>query len=258
MGRLMSLLNKWRQSAFVHHFSTPWIAEQARKHAATIKGRPVRILDIGLGWARDMLAIRAACAGMELELYGIESQPYCVENAKKEGIDAFPLDIERESIPMDDEFFDIVTSNHVIEHTKELFWIFSEISRVLARGGVAMIGCPNLGSWHNRAALLLGQQPPGMKTLGPHVRGITKPAFKQFIECESFFKLEAYRGSNFYPFPGGKLNYAFSAMLPTLCASHHFMIRRTTKPGTFIEVLDSGVAGITDTPYHRGPVMAEV
>ncbi len=249
------ILSKWRESAWAHHFSTDWIAQQARKQAETVKGRPMRVLDIGLGWGRDMLAVREACKGIELDLYGIEHQPYCVENAREKGIDAFPLDIESEAIPMEDEFFDLITANHVIEHVKELFWIFSEISRTLTKGGIAIIGCPNLGSWHNRLALLMGQQPPGMKTLGPHVRGFTKPAFKEFIECQGFFKLEAYRGGNFYPFPGGKVNSAFSAAFPTLCASQHFLIRRTQKAGTFIEVLKSGVAGITDTPYFRGPVL---
>lgn len=154
---------------------------------------------------------------------------------------------------MADEFFDVVLANHVIEHTKELFWIFAEISRVLVKGGIAIIGCPNLGSWHNRVALLFGHQPPGMKTLGPHIRGITRRAFKQFIECGGYFTLEAYKGSNFYPLPGGNVNRMFAATFPTLCASHHFLIRRTSKPGTFIQVLDSGIPGINDTPYFRGP-----
>jgi len=32
----------------------------------------------------------------------------------------------------------------------------------------------------------------------------------------------------------------------------HFLIRRTERPGTFVEVLDSRVPGIQDTPYFRG------
>ena len=121
----------------------------------------------------------------------------------------------------------------------------------MKKGGIAIIGCPNLGSWHNRVALLFGGQPPCMKLLGPHVRGITKPAFRQFIERGGYFTLVNWRGSNLYPFPTA-LNKALSPLMPGLCASIHFVIRRTDKPGRFIDVLDSGVPGIADTPYFRG------
>ena len=88
-------------------------------------------------------------------------------------------------------------ANHVIEHLKELFWLFGNLSRVLKVGGIAIIGCPNLASWHNRAALLLGQQPPSAKMLGPHVRGITLLGFKSFIEYGGYFEVVRRKGSNF-------------------------------------------------------------
>ena len=71
------------------------------------------------------------------------------------------------------------------------------------------------------------------------------------IEHGGYFKLIRYNGSNFFPFPAG-LNKLMAGMFPTLCASHQFVIQRTEKSGSFLEVLDSGVPGIADTPYYRG------
>ncbi len=141
--------------------------------------------------------------------------------------------------------------NQVIEHTKELFWIFSEIARVLKKGGLAIIGCPNLGSWHNRVALLFGMQPPCMKLLSSHVRGITKSGFREMIEDGAYFELTRYHGANFYPFGGG-VNRTLARLFPTLAATHYFILRRTPKIGSYLQVLDRNVQALVDTPYFRG------
>ena len=231
------------------NFATDRVARWATGHLRTVPA-PHRVLDIGLGSARDLLAVKEAFC-QDIELHGIESQPHWIKQANERGIQTSDIDIERQKIPADDEFFDVVIANHVIEHTKELFWIFNEISRVLKKGGIAIIGCPNLGSWHNRVALLLGMQPPCMKILGPHSRGITRPGFAEFIERGEYFELLQSVGSNLYPFPH-RLNEALSNVVPGLCASMHFLLRRTEQRGSFLEVLDSGVPGIQDTPYFRG------
>lgn len=233
------------------HFAGEQIVGWCRDYIQRTASSPVRILDIGLGSARDLLAIREACPGAELDLHGIECQEIHIQHARRCGIATYSLNIEKDPLPVEDGYFDIILSNHVIEHTKEIYWIFAEISRALKPNGMAVIGCPNLGSWHNRVALLFGKEPPCMKLLGPHVRGITKSGFRSMIEQGGFFKMVGYNGSNFYPLPPGP-NKFFAAMLPTLCASHHFVLRRTDKSGTFIEVLDLPIPGIGDTPYHRG------
>jgi len=45
------------------------------------------------------------------------------------------VNIENESIPVSEGYFDIVIVNQIVEHMKEIFWIFGEISRVLKKGG---------------------------------------------------------------------------------------------------------------------------
>ena len=122
---------------------------------------------------------------------------------------------------------------------------------VLKVGGIAIIGCPNLGSWHNRLALLFGRQPPCMKISGPHIRGITKAGFRDFIEQGGYFSMVTWMGSNLYPFPAS-LNVPLSRLCPGLCASIHFVMERTDRPGNFVANLDTNIPGIKDTPYFRG------
>ena len=97
----------------------------------------------------------------------------------------------------------MIIANQVLEHTKEVFWIFHEISRVLTVRGHLIIGVPNLASLHNRVLLALGRQPTVIQTNSAHVRGFTKPDFLKFLSScfpEGLICRER-RGANFYPFP---------------------------------------------------------
>ena len=246
------MLKRWKASVDDLHFATDWIAGWAHRQASTVTQRPARVLDVGMGTGRDLLAIRQRCDGFALKLYGVEGQERYAELAHASGIQTFATDLERIRLPVADGFFDVIVANHVIEHLKELPWFFSEIGRVLTTGGLAIVGCPNLASWHNRLALLFGRQPPGIKVLGPHVRGFTRSGFRRFIETGGYFEVAAVRGSNFYPVPLRWINRALATTLPNLCASMHFAIRRTAKQGSFIELLDAGIPGMADTPYFHG------
>lgn len=227
------------------------IAKWTQQHIMQTGNKIGRVLDIGLGDAQDLLLIRDSTQEARIEIYGIEFNKSRIRKAREKGIEVFPINIEKEPIPLSDDSLDVLIANHVIEHLKELFFFFSEVSRVLKPGGIGIIGCPNLGGWHNRLALLFGHQPPCMKLLGSHIRGITIPSFKEFIEFGGFFKIQKIKGRAFY-FAPGFLSQSLASLLPGLAAATHFVILRTNKPGKFIEVLDMDIPGITDTPYFRG------
>jgi len=143
---------------------------------------------------------------------------------------------------------DLIVANQIIEHTKEIFWIFSEIVRVLKPGGACIVGVPNLASFHNRIALLLGMQPTTIELLGPHVRGITAPSFKNFITYGNYFQVSATTGANFYPFPSPMGTY-LAKTFPALSVCLFFILIRTGKNGSFLEVLDDN---FYETPFFRG------
>ncbi|MFL6664926.1 MAG: class I SAM-dependent methyltransferase [Rhizobacter sp.] len=233
-------------------FAREEIAGWALEHVERCGHSPARVLDVGLGAADDLLSLRRAGGRVPVELYGVECYAPRIASARARGIEVFAIDVERQPIPLPDASLDVLMANHVIEHLKELFFFFSEVSRVLRPGGLCIIGCPNLGGWHNRLALLFGEEPPCMRVLGSHVRGITIPGFRRFIAHGGFFEVRRVKGRAFYMAPGA-LSQGLASAFPGLGAGVHFVMARTAKPGTFIEVLDMGIPGIEDTPYYRGP-----
>jgi SAM-dependent methyltransferase len=210
----------------------------------------VKILDIGSGQGADLLNIQQAQYDKNItkQLFGIECYEPNVRKARDNGINIFSIDIEREIIPTQAGFFDLVIANQIIEHSKEIFWIFSEISRVLKKGGRAIIGVPNLASFHNRVILLFGEQPTSIELLGPHVRGFTKPSLTRFMTCDNYFRVLAVKGANFYPFPP-TMSKVLSKLFPTLSVGLFILLERTDKEGKFIEVLESR---FYETPYFKG------
>ncbi len=89
---------------------------------------------------------------------GIEIVDERRELARARGFDVRPGDLD-ERWPFDDESFDLVHANQVIEHVDRLDHFVSEIGRVLRPGGQALVCTENLASWHNVAALAAGWMP---------------------------------------------------------------------------------------------------
>lgn len=206
-----------------------------------------KVLDIGCGNGDDLIRIRD-CVDVESSLYGIEVYDPYRRKCQDKGINVNSLNIEVDPFPYTDAYFDVIVINQVVEHVKEIFYVFSEISRVVKPSGLVVVGIPNIASWHDRLAILLGNQPTCLKTLGPHVRGFTVPSFRKFIECDGYFKVCGFKGSGFYPFPAfyAKL---LSRLFPSFSTSIFFDLRRTEKPGNFIEVLN---CRFFETNFYNG------
>lgn len=160
-----------------------------------------KVLDLGAGQGDDLLAARSV--DPRAELFAIEAFAPSVEILQQHRIAVSNLNIENQHLPFDDESIDIVMSNQVLEHVKEIFWILHEASRVLKTGGHMIIGVPNLASLHNRLLLMLGIQPSPIKNWSAHVRGYTKgDLLDTFSRCfPDGYRLVDFKGGNFYPFP---------------------------------------------------------
>lgn len=208
------------------------------------------ILDLGAGSGIDLIN----CAkGVEdsikdIELWALESYVPNIEILRKKGIHVKKFNIEKDKFPFEDESVDFIIMNQILEHTKEIFWIFGEVSRVLRKGGNCIVGVPNLASLHNRCALMAGIQPTSIRALGPHVRGFTKNDFISFIETDGFFQVDYFAGSNFYPFPP-QISNLLSKLMPNFAVSIFWGIKRTAKKGNFIHILDNR---FFETPFYRG------
>jgi 2-polyprenyl-3-methyl-5-hydroxy-6-metoxy-1,4-benzoquinol methylase len=89
---------------------------------------------------------------------GFDVVESAVREAKRKGISAKLSDLNKK-IPLKESSVDIVVANHTIEHLYNTDTFVSEIYRILKPGGYAVIGTPNLASWHNAFALVTGRQP---------------------------------------------------------------------------------------------------
>jgi SAM-dependent methyltransferase len=116
------------------------------------------VLDVGCddgAWTND---VRRRIGVPAHRVHGLELVDERAELARRRGFHVWTGDIE-EPWPFEDDFFDVVHSNQVIEHVVRLDHFVTEIRRVLAPGGVAVVCTENLASWHNVGALALGYQP---------------------------------------------------------------------------------------------------
>lgn len=161
------------------------------------------VLDIGAGYGSDLLLAREVKP--DVRLHAIEISPEYQNVLKQQDITVYPIDIEHQSIPLPNESMDVIVANMILEHIKEVFWVFHEISRVLRMGGHLIIGVPNLASLHNRLLLLFGKQPSCIQNYTAHVRGYTKGDLLKLLSLcyPDGYALTRSGGGNFYPFPPG-------------------------------------------------------
>jgi SAM-dependent methyltransferase len=95
---------------------------------------------------------------------GIELNAAMTREAAQRGLWVMQADLNH-PIPLTDNSLDVVMASDVLEHLVETRSFVREIYRVLRPGGYAVVSTPNLASWHNILALLLGFQPFS----GPHL-----------------------------------------------------------------------------------------
>ena len=217
---------------------------------------PFRVLDLGCGHGTDLVNVRGEALrrvpAADMELHGIENYPPYIAECRQAGIKIHPLDIERDRFPLKEASFDLVMANQVLEHTKEIFWIFAEVARVLRPGGSFIVGVPNLASLHNRLLLLFGGHPTAQVSLSAHVRSFTKPDMLRFATKGDFFRPAGFRGSNFYPFPP-VLSRPLARILPNFAWGIFFLLQRTERQGSFLECLAEGDQNVLETPYYGSP-----
>ena len=106
---------------------------------------------------------RAEAKGLRA-VTGIELNATVAREAVARGLWVLQADLNR-PIPLAGGCVDAVMVSDVLEHLAETGRFVAEVYRVLKPGGYAVVSTPNLASWHNIAALLLGLQPFS----GPHL-----------------------------------------------------------------------------------------
>ena len=184
------------------------------------------VLDLGAGHGDDLEEARRY--SRNAKLHAVEGyEPYARElEARRVQVDR--LNIERDRLPFANASVDLIIANQILEHTKEIFWILHEVSRVLKVGGHFILGVPNLAALHNRFLLLMGRQPSPIKSNSAHVRGFTKNDILAFLESgfRGGYALEQFKGSNFYPFPP-LLARPLAKTFPSMAWGIFLLLRKT-------------------------------
>jgi 2-polyprenyl-3-methyl-5-hydroxy-6-metoxy-1,4-benzoquinol methylase len=119
-------------------------------------------------------------------------------------IEVYREDICRLERPVD---VDLMTSFGVLEHVSRWDELLEYVRKALKLGGFLMISMPNLSSWLNRVALLIGYQPRDLEISSRKLYGVLSyyhshlpaghiklasfKAFKEFLEDNGFQVLVA-------------------------------------------------------------------
>lgn len=207
------------------------------------------VLDLGAGYGGDLQCVRKAHP--RASYFAVESNPDKVAALRRDGIETFALDAERDVLPLGDESVDLIIANQFLEHVRDVYWVLHEASRVLKPGGHLLVGVPNLASLHNRILLGLGRQPSSMKVHSAHIRGFTRRGMEKLFDAcfPGGYALDGFGGSNFYPFPPA-IARPLAAVLPNLAWGIFFRFRKQASYSReFLSYLEREDL---ETPFYTG------
>jgi ubiquinone/menaquinone biosynthesis C-methylase UbiE len=190
-----------------------------------------QVLDLGCGDG-ELTQRFAEEIGLS-HIIGIDWHVPSIQNARQYNIQLIRGNVQH-TLPFPNQHFDLVISNQVIEHLTDVDMFVKEIYRILKVGGKAIISTENLSSWHNIAALVMGQQAFSQQISEYHIIGNRFANFRGYTAvgygghqkifttqglrelCELYgFEVEGVYGSGYYPLPAwvGKIDTMHAAFI---------------------------------------------
>lgn len=174
------------------------------KYLLSIK--PKKILELGCGEGSLALLIKNLT---NAQVYGTDLSQSGVNLSKEKGIMAKKADLNKK-IPFENNSFDLLVSDQLLEHMFNTDQFLQECYRVLKKGGYLITITPNLSYWLNRILFVFGIYPIFLevstknKTFGQgfikkvmkekepmgHIRVFNLPALTEILESENFHVLE--------------------------------------------------------------------
>lgn len=151
-----------------------------------------KILDVGCSDGNFTQLLAKACKAKEV--YGVDISERAVNLARENGIKAFRVNVDEESLPFEDNYFDAVYAGAIIEHLFDPDHFLDEIYRVLKPNGIFVLDTPNLASLYNRIALLLGYLPFDMQvslrySLGHLCESIYQTEETKYVRASDHIKI---------------------------------------------------------------------
>lgn len=189
---------KWKIKISVYNQNVHSLMETVDKHYSANKG--ARLLDIG---CNDGVYARKYCERFEIDFdnaYGVDYNEHKIKSLPRARFKQHDIDVLL-SLPYENNYFDLIIMNQVLEHTKNISHIISDINRVLKKDGLFVVSVPNLAALHSRFLLLFGEMPFAIQGMDAHVRGFTMKALKRYVEEYNFECLD-FTGGGLYPLTG--------------------------------------------------------
>jgi len=139
-----------------------------------------RLLEIGCGNGQMLKLMQDL--GWKVE--GVDFDASAVEIAKAKGVQVSLGTLEFQKYP--DDYFDVITMNHLIEHVHDPLQLLCECHRILKSGGRLVIVTPNINSWGHQIYKKnwLGVDPPR------HLHIFTSSSLRNITERVGFQKLK--------------------------------------------------------------------
>jgi len=136
------------------------------------------------------------------EVYGVDINDDRLVVAEKRLCKALKADLEADTLPFPEDYFDLVTSFGVLEHLRFFDNSVKEAYRILKPRGLFLVSIPNLGDWVNRIRLLLGLQPHSVQISErhsiDHIHSCTLNTMEKLLAEYGFVSLKAFGAKAVY------------------------------------------------------------
>ncbi len=169
-----------------------------------------QILDIGSGIGIMAIALKKMgnqVTGVDKFIFPDERENfYSISDFDKlkraweeNGLKVIRVDVAKEKLPFDDDYFDIVVCDATIEHLDESpRTLLKGVHRILKNGGIFMVTTPNLANFLRRLRFLFGRSPnwnikdyfESSSNFRGHRREFTVSEIVRMLEWSSFEIIE--------------------------------------------------------------------
>lgn len=166
------------------HYSRETEYERSSKRMlrALVDGsRALHILDVGCGTGLNASFLTAAGH----TIFGVDVSPVAIERFREKGFAGVVCDVASQSMPVEDNTFDLAYASEVIEHCVDTKSFLQELYRVLKPGGRLVLSTPNSAFWAYRILGVLGRTASDYQHPG-HVRFFSKEGLRRAIESAGF------------------------------------------------------------------------
>ncbi len=186
MSQARAVNPDWYRSVQLPEDSSPWrhhlkkrrlyVTSRIRRELARRgRTRADRLLDLGCGDGNNLLWL----AEHADSLYGSDYNIVRLARARTRSPDTTLFLADILDYPANDGAFDVVFFNHVIEHIPADEAALATVKRILAPGGLLVLGTPNEGAWWWQLAY---KRAPEIRRTTDHVHFYTADAIRRKME----------------------------------------------------------------------------